>query len=240
MKKVHLEFFSFVLLLVFATVLLSVPFQSKSASLPQFQDTKASKFCVVLDAGHGGEDGGTIGTNGVVEKDLNLRITLMLGELLSANGIEVIYTRTTDTLLYDRTVDYHGRKKVLDLAARRKIAEDTANCIFISIHMNSYPIEKYSGLQIWYSGNNPLSKDLAESIKDKNQKLLQPDNTRVVKQANSAIYLLHHLNVPSILIECGFLSNEAECMALSREEYQHEIAFMLFLGISEWLAQNAP
>ncbi len=239
MKKAHLEFFSFVLLLAFATLLLSLPFSSQPASLPQFGEGSPLEFCVILDAGHGGEDGGAIGTNGAVEKDLNLRITMMLGELLSANGIKVIYTRTTDTLLYDRTVDFHGRKKALDLAARRKIAEETPNCIFISIHMNSYPIEKYFGQQIWYSPNNSLSKTLAEGIKDKNQ-LLQPENTRAVKQSGSSIYLLHHLTVPSILIECGFLSNAVECQALSDEEYQKELAFTLFLGISEWMAKNSP
>jgi N-acetylmuramoyl-L-alanine amidase len=240
MRKVHLEFFSFVLLLGFATLLLSAPFSSQTASLPHLGDEASPKFCVILDAGHGGEDGGTVGVNGAVEKELNLIITMMLGELLSANGIKVIYTRTTDTLLYDKTVDFHGRKKALDLAARREIAEETPNCIFVSIHMNSYPIEKYFGQQIWYSPNNALSKTLAEVVKDKNQTLLQPYNTRTVKPASSAIYLLHHLTVPSILIECGFLSNTAECQALSSPEYQKELAFTLFLGISEWLAKNSP
>lgn len=238
MKRVHLEVFSFVLLLAGACLLLSFPFQAKSASLSQIGQAAGRKYCVVLDAGHGGEDGGAAGVSGIAEKDLNLRITMLLGEMLEANGIEVVYTRTTDTLLYDRTVDYHGRKKALDLAARREIAENTPNCIFISIHMNSYPIEKYAGQQVWYSPNHPLSQSLAAAIREANHALLQPENTRTNKQAGSSIYLLHRLEIPSVLIECGFLSNESECLKLADEKYQKDLAFVLFLAISQWLSCN--
>ena len=92
---------------------------------------------IILDAGHGGEDGGAVSSSGALEKDLNLSLTLLLRDMLRANGIHVILTRESDALLYDRNVDFHGRKKALDLAARKTIAESTPNSLFVSIHMNT-------------------------------------------------------------------------------------------------------
>ena len=106
---------------------------------------------VIIDAGHGGEDGGAVGVGGVLEKDINLNIARALYDSLSAKGINCVMTRTEDILLYDPTSDYHGRKKVLDLAARLKIAKETPNSVFVSIHMNSFPQTQYSGLQVYYS-----------------------------------------------------------------------------------------
>jgi N-acetylmuramoyl-L-alanine amidase len=122
------------------------------------------EITVILDAGHGGEDGGAVGNGSIYEKNLNLAITLKIGEKLKSNGINVVYTRTEDILLYDRNVDYKNRKKALDLAARAQIAEKTPNSIFVSIHMNSFPKTQYSGLQVYYSKNDPLSKPLALAI----------------------------------------------------------------------------
>lgn len=190
---------------------------------------------VVIDAGHGGEDGGAVSADGSVEKDLNLDIALRLRDLLTANGIPAVMTRTEDILLYDRNVNYKGRKKALDLAARREIAERTPGCVFVSIHMNAYPDERYDGLQVWYSPNNSSSKPLAEAIQNMARELLQPDNSRQVKPATSAIYLLHHLTVPAVLVECGFLSNPAEVAKLATPEYRQKVAFSLFLAVCESL-----
>ena len=186
---------------------------------------------VVIDAGHGGEDGGAVSKSGLYEKDLNLQIASRLCEMLKANGVNVVMTRTEDILLYDRTVDYQGRKKALDLAARKKIAEETPGCIFVSIHMNSYPQPQYRGLQVWYSANNPDSLLLAQSIQQTVAASLQSDNNRQVKRANSAIYLLHHLHVPAVLVECGFLSNPEEAALLADEEYQQKLTLLLFQAI---------
>ena len=195
------------------------------------------EFTVVLDAGHGGEDGGAVSASGIYEKDVNLAVTLALGEMLSANGIKVIYTRTEDILLYDRTVDYRGRKKALDLAARRKIAEDTENGIFVSIHMNAFPKTQYNGLQVWYSPNSPHSLTLAQTIQANTAHQLQPENDRRVKSATSSIYLLHHLQCPAVLVECGFLSNPAEAELLGSKDYQNQLAFLLFLSITEGISK---
>ena len=187
---------------------------------------------IVLDAGHGGEDGGAVSQSGILEKELNLAIAVRLQSLLTANGFRVVMTRTEDEMLYDKTADYQGRKKSLDLAARRKIAEQTPNCVFVSIHMNSYPDARYDGLQVWYSPNHPSSKEIANTIQKTAKELLQPQNDRDTKAATSAIYLLHNLQIPAVLVECGFLSNPAEAERLNSPEYQEQLALMLSLAVS--------
>lgn len=191
-------------------------------------------WVIVIDAGHGGEDGGTSNADGtILEKDLNLDIAEKLYTLLSANGIPCKLTRTTDELLYDKSADYQGRKKQLDLATRREIAESTENALFVSIHMNSYPASQYSGLQVWYSPNNEASKAIAETIQNNAKALLQPENNRQVKSAGSNIYLLDRLECPAVLVECGFLSNPEEAQKLNEESYREEIAYLLFVSLSE-------
>lgn len=191
-------------------------------------------WVIVIDAGHGGEDGGTSNADGtILEKDLNLDIAEKLYTLLSANGIPCKLTRTTDELLYDKSADYQGRKKQLDLATRREIAESTENALFVSIHMNSYPASQYSGLQVWYSPNNEASKVIAETIQNNAKALLQPENNRQVKSAGSNIYLLDRLECPAVLVECGFLSNPEEAQKLNEESYREELAYLLFVSLSE-------
>lgn len=197
-----------------------------------------AKFTVILDAGHGGEDGGAVSASGLYEKDLNLAVACLVRDMLEANGVEVVMTRETDVLLYDRNTDYEGRKKALDLAARRKIGEGTPDSIFVSIHMNAYPQAQYSGLQVWYSPNNAQSQVIAEEIQATVSRSLQPENDRRVKSATSSIYLLHHLTSPAVLVECGFLSNPAEAEKLNTPEYQKELAFLIFLSIMQAQSGN--
>ena len=196
---------------------------------------------VVLDAGHGGEDGGASSSSGIIEKSINLEIAFLLRDLLEANGIRVIMTRKTDTLLYDKSSDYQGRKKILDLAERKRIAEEHPNAVFVSIHMNTYPLESCKGLQVWYSPNDPRSLSLATSIQESAQQRLDPQNDRTVKKANSAIYLLKHIQTPAVLVECGFLSNPQEAELLASKDYQKGIALSIFLAIvqTEFQAQEA-
>ncbi len=188
---------------------------------------------IVIDAGHGGEDGGTIGKSGVLEKDLNLAIALLLDEQLRACGVRTVMTRTEDVLLYDPTSDYRGQKKVQDLATRRRIAEEQENAVFVSIHMNAFPQEKYNGLQVYYSKNSPHSLRLAETIRERICTSLQPNNHRTVKSAGSEIYLLDRLTCPAVLVECGFLSNPDECFRLENAEYRKQLALCLCASILE-------
>ncbi len=201
------------------------------AILTESVPTKARTLTVVLDAGHGGEDGGAVSADGLVEKDINLSVVLLLRDMLTANGINVVLTRSTDTLLYDKNADYEGRKKALDMAERQRIAEETPDCIFVSIHMNTYPLPTCHGLQVWYSPNNPASQTLASAMQATAKSVLQPENDRHVNAAGSGIYLLHRLSVPAILVECGFLSTPDEAALLATEEYQRQLAFTIFCGI---------
>ncbi len=194
---------------------------------------------VIIDAGHGGEDGGAVGVTGLVEKDLNLDLAKRLAALLEQQGFEVIMTRTEDVLLYDRNTNYEGRKKVLDLAARQAIGDANPDAIFVSIHANTFSQPQYHGLQIWYGAGNPDGATLAEQIRRAVVDSLQPDNHRQSKQAGSNIYLLYHLNNPAVLVECGFLSNPTECRALGDAEYRDQLALALCQGIMAYYENDA-
>lgn len=193
---------------------------------------------VIIDAGHGGEDSGAIGRNGVLEKDLNLKIALELNTLLTSAGIETRLTRTEDILLYDKNSDYEGHKKKLDMTERLRIVQEYENAVFISIHMNSFPQERYSGLQVYYSQNSPLSIDLAQTVQELTKKNLQPDNDRKIKCSGEDIYLLHKITHPAILIECGFLSNASECQSLCSDEYRSRLCMTLYCAILNYFEGN--
>ncbi len=193
---------------------------------------------VIIDAGHGGEDGGASSASGLVEKNVNLEIAFLLRDMLEANGIEVILTREDDRLLYDRTMDFQGRKKKLDFAARLKIIEDNPDAIFISIHMNSFSAPRYSGLQVWYSSNNGESMRLADLIQMNAKELLQPENNRKTKAAGSSILLLDKAKQPAVLVECGFLSNPEEAARFESNEYKQNVAFVIFCSVMDFLASR--
>ena len=156
-------------------------------------------------------------------------------EALSSSGISCVMTRKEDILLYDRTQNYEGRKKVLDMQARLNIASKYENAIFVSIHQNSFPVEKYSGFQVYYSQNDPDSSILARMLENAVRERLQPSNNRASKNAGDSIYLLKHLSCPAVLLECGFISNESECKSLSSEEYQKRLTEVLCDAIVEFI-----
>lgn len=196
-----------------------------------------SKKIIVIDPGHGGEDGGAVGVNGVLEKDLNLMISESLCELFRFAGYDVIPTRTEDVMLYDKNSDYQGKKKVLDLAARLEIAKSADPELFVGIHMNAFPEQKYSGLTVYYSENSPLGKTAAEKLRSEVISCLQPLNNREMKSGNN-IYLLKRAEHPAILIECGFLSNPEECALLCTEEYRRKLSLVIFSSLSSFLEEN--
>lgn len=189
---------------------------------------------IIIDAGHGGEDPGAIGIDGVYEKDLNLSIALTIGEELKSKGYTVVYTRTEDKMLYLPEENIKGMRKISDLKNRCKITAEYEDCIFISIHMNSYGASKYSGLQVYYTEGNEESRTLANKIQAAVRKELQPQNNRQIKSGRS-IYLLENAKGTGVLIECGFLSNTNECKKLSQKEYQKELSFSIICGIIEYM-----
>lgn len=180
---------------------------------------------VILDPGHGGQDSGAVGIGGSLEKELNLSVALTLRDLLTAMGCRVVMTREDDRLLYDESCDLP--RKSQDLRTRLNYQEKYPNAVFVSIHMNKFPVEKYSGLQVYYSKNHEGSRALAESIRTAVRENLQPENSREIKAATSAIYILDRIQIPAVLVECGFLSNAAEEAKLRDRDYQKQLAAVL-------------
>ena len=186
---------------------------------------------VIIDAGHGGVDGGAQSKDGTLEKDINLSISLKLNDILKCFGVGTIMTRTTDISIHDKDADTIRQKKISDIHNRMKIIDSTPGGIFVSIHQNHFTSEKYSGTQVFYSKNDPRSKLLAESIQKSVVKNIQPENKRAVKPSGTEIYLLYHSNAPAVLVECGFLSNAEETNKLKTEDYQSKISFAVACGI---------
>lgn len=224
-----------ILLSAYCTVTARLFNRAEQTRAIEVNTDSSSPKCIVIDAGHGGEDGGTVGINGVLEKDLNLSVSNVLGDMLKFCGYEVVQTRKEDKLLYDKNSDYHGRKKMLDLKGRLQIAIDTDPDVFIGIHMNSFPEQKYSGLSVYYSQNDPRSKLAAEIISLDVKNTLQPKNTREIKAANSSIYILNRITCPAVLVECGFLSNAEECEKLSTYAYRRELSLSICSSIISFL-----
>ena len=192
---------------------------------------------IVIDPGHGGEDAGATGVNGVLEKDLNMQMAFEIGAALEEKGYIVIYTRTDDKLLYTEEENIKGIRKISDLKNRCKVAKRYPASIFVSIHMNSFGSEKYSGLQVYYSEKNDESKLLADTIQNRVISDIQKDNNRVTKPGKD-IYILENIDNTAVLIECGFLTNKAECEKLSQKEYQKELSFSIVCAIIEYIEKS--
>lgn len=190
---------------------------------------------VILDPGHGGEDGGAVGADGTLEKDINLSIAKKLQQLLLTSGFSVRMIRDSDVSIYSNGVGTIKEKKVSDLKNRLNIANESENNILISIHQNKFPRCQYNGTQVFYSENNPGSKELAENIRESITGFLQPDNKRKTKPATKDIYILYNCKNVAVMVECGFLSNDAELQKLKDEIYQDEMAFSIYCGFLEYI-----
>lgn len=204
-------------------------------SMPMMAESAG--ITVILDPGHGGEDGGAVSVSGAAEKSLNLSIALVLGDMLRANGIDVIYTRTTDDGLYDGATV--GNRKMTDLKNRLAVRRSDPDALFVSIHMNTFSDPRCHGMQLFYSDNDPSSEQLAESLREVNRQYLQTDNTRVCKAADASIYLLDRAEGTTVLAECGFLSNPEESQKLMTAEYREQVAAVLCVGILNYIKENS-
>ena len=186
-----------------------------------------SKYTVVIDAGHGGKDAGTIGIDNSLEKSINLDIALILRDYLMVSGINTVLIRETDTEFYPEGTDIQRS----DLYNRLDFVNSVPNSVLISIHQNHFENEEEWGTQIWYSANNEKSRELADSVLKNVKLLLQPDNKRENKVSDDSYYILYKASVPSIMIECGFMSNREENEKLQNEEYQNKFAYSVLTGI---------
>lgn len=198
-----------------------------------FNSQKEKIYTVIIDPGHGGEDGGAVGVDGIYEKNINLAISKKLRSLLETSGYKVIMTRDEDKATYDSDAGTLRQKKKSDLRNRLELIKENTNdnTIFVSIHQNKFTDSQYFGSQIFYSKNNPLSQELASYIKNAITSLIQPNNTREIKPSDKTIFLLHNAQIPAVIVECGFLSNVEEAHKLLDENYQNQVSFCVFCGI---------
>lgn len=191
--------------------------------------------CIILDPGHGGEDGGAVSVSGKPESTYNLEITNRLKDLLHLLGHETRMTRDSDISIYTKG-ETLAQKKVSDLKERVNIINGTKNALLLSIHQNSFPDARYSGPQVFYadtSGSEALAKQLQEVLSGQ----LHPGSNRRAKKA-SGIYLMEHIQCAGVLIECGFLSHYGEEARLRDPEYQKIIAALIAAGVSQYLSNT--
>lgn len=193
-----------------------------------------TKIKVIIDAGHGGVDGGAVAGDGTLEKDLNLKIALILDKMLKMTGAETIMTRDSDISIHDKSASTIRAKKASDIHNRFKIMENNKDYIFVSIHQNSFSDARYSGAQLFYSPNNSSSADLARNIQNSFSSRLQKDNEREIKKCTTDVFLIYHANNTAVLCECGFISNKTELKKLKDTEYQKQVAFCIFSGILDY------
>ncbi len=189
---------------------------------------------VIIDAGHGGVDGGAVADDGTNEKDINLDIALKTEDLLSFFGYETIMTRKSDISIHNKDAESIRQKKVSDIMNRFSIIKNNPDAVFVSIHQNKFPSSKYKGAQIFYSPNNPLSVDLANEIQNSFISVLQPDNQREIKKCGTEVYLIYHATSPAVLAECGFISNVEELNKLKTANYRQQVALTIVNGIDKY------
>lgn len=189
---------------------------------------------IVIDAGHGGADGGAVAPDGTCEKDINLIIAKEVRALLVSLGFDCVMTREEDVMLGDGS---GGSAKMNDLK-KRVAATDGKDCVFVSIHQNKFPQDSCSGAQVYYSKNDARSERLAQAVQECVRTYIQPLNTRRIKPAGSEIFVLDRCRVPAILIECGFLSNPAELLKLKDEEYQKKIACAIAAATATYITSR--
>lgn len=218
-----------IILILFASFLSIIYIFNTGSYVPVFVKNKTSRQ-IVIDAGHGGEDGGAV-VGDIFEKDINLKIAKILKELLDVSGFQTIMTRTEDISIYDKGADSLRKKKNSDLINRLKIANENENAIFVSIHQNKFPRPQYWGAQVFYGTKNEHSKELAEQLQNTIVKTLQPNNKRNIKPIQDNVYLIYNAKTPAVLCECGFMSNKDEMLLLNDESYQKKMAFSIYTGI---------
>lgn len=224
--------------IVFCFVALAICARFTERALPTAA-APSNKPVVVLDAGHGGMDSGAVGVTGVLEKNVNLSIVLALREMLEMSGFQVVLTRDEDISIYDNGVEGIRNQKISDMDNRLKIIQSYPDSVFLCIHQNNFTDPKYSGGQMFYNNNNSTNRTLAQ-IMQKRFAVLQPGNDREIKLSGDELFLLKSNPNPSLMIECGFLSNPEEEKNLSTWEYQQKVAFTIYGGLMEYLDAVTP
>lgn len=187
---------------------------------------------IVIDAGHGGVDGGATSCTGVLESAINLEIALRLNDLMHFLGYETVMIRTTDVSVYTEG-NTIAAKKISDLKERVRIANSTEGAIVLSIHQNTFSNSRYSGAQVFWA-ENEQSRGLATSLQSALVAALDPSSRRVSKKA-TGVYLMEHIDCTGVLIECGFLSNPEDEAKLRSERYQQQLCCVIAATVSSYI-----
>lgn len=220
---------------VFSAFLLATVLGNRTVTAIAENQPLRKQHVIVIDAGHGGIDGGATSCSGVLESKLNLEIAHRLDSLMHLLGYNTRMIRTTDTSIHvqGNTI---ASQKISDLKERVKIVNSQDGGILVSIHQNTFSDSRYFGAQVFYS-ENKTSQELAKRIQDVLILGLNPNSNRQIKKADG-IYLLEHIQKPGILIECGFLSNPEEERKLRSADYQKEICCVIGVTLSNYLANT--
>ena len=181
---------------------------------------------LILDAGHGGEDGGASSASGSKESDVNLNIVLKTEALMAFLGVRTELTRDQDRSIHSDGSSTLHEKKVSDLKNRVELINSFSDAMLISVHQNYFTDSRYSGAQVFYTGGD-VSRQWGEGTQEVLRQVLDPDNDRAAKMIPDSIYLFSHISCPAILVECGFLSNGEEASLLLTDTYQRKISLAL-------------
>lgn len=211
-------------------VLLCLLAVSEEQLLPTISNQTKVKQTLVLDAGHGGMDGGAVAADGTTEQDINLSIVWSCHDLATFLGQKTVMTRTDGQSLDYQADNSIRQNKVADIHARERITKEQNNPIFISVHLNKFSDASYSGAQSFWSQNNQDGQRLAEEIQTALTTGLHPERERSAKPAENSIYLMKHLTCPAVIVECGFLSNEQDVQKLKDKTYQKKLAVCIISG----------
>lgn len=226
---------------ILSLILVTLASQAASQSVTAFSELRAAaerpaRPTVIVDPGHGGEDGGAVSPNGVLESGLNLEIGLRTRDLLRFLGLSVRMTRETDVSIYSPEAGTVSERKVSDLKNRVRIVNETDDAVLVSIHQNMFAESKYRGAQVFYAQTTG-SKALAERLQTLFDTDLDPTNHRQAKESE-AVYLLSRIHCPGILVECGFLSNPEEERLLQTEAHQKKLAAAICAAVTAELAER--
>lgn len=225
------------ILIIILVILVVVFFQNKKYELNDtVSKTVNENITVIIDAGHGGEDGGAVSKKGTLEKDINLSISKKLYSCLISRGFNAIMTRTSDISIYDdelKNADIH-KKKVSDIDNRIRIARENPNAVFISIHQNYYGDSAIHGSQVFYN-NNEGSQLLAQIMQDRLKNDLNQNSNRASKEISQSVKLMNNIENTSVLVECGFLSNNEDENNLLDDDYQTMLSQSITDSICEYI-----
>lgn len=227
--------YAFVMIILCTAIILLCHGGSWVVSVFSLHTIREHQYKIIVDPGHGGMDGGATSCTGKLESSFNLEIAMRLRDLCHLLGYQTRMTRTTDTSIHTQGQTI-AAQKLSDLKERVRIANEMPNSVLISIHQNIFSDSKYSGAQVFY-GTADGSKLLAESLQSAFVTSLNPGSKRMAKEADG-IYLMEQIQVPGILVECGFLSNPTEEAKLRTAEYQKKLCCVIVASVADFIERG--